>query len=419
MDAPRLPAPCGTWPSPLTATVCARAALRLAQPRLTGERVYWIEGRAAEGGRCALVLREADGRLRDAVPAPFSVRSRAQEAGGGAYAVHGDDLWFVNDADQCLWHLRLGAAPRRLTPPDGARYADLQYDARRHALLAVREDLAADAHRPPAALVRIDCADGTVHTLVAGRDFLGAPRLSPDGARLAWLAWDAPLMPWDGTELWLAALDDAGMPHAARRVAGGRDESLCQPEWGPDGALYVMSDRSGWWNLQRVPGDGTDLVPVAPLAADCAFPAWQFGMSSWGFADRRTAVCAAARDGIWSLVAFDLARGTSRTLAVPCNTVEHLHVADGRLVALAGDAATPPGIVLHTFATGHTEVLRSATALELAPDMIATPRAVQFTGAGGDVLHGFYYPPRHARYTVPAEEKPPLILRCHGGPTAA
>ena len=247
-------APYGSWASPLAAERAVAAAIGLADVAFDGDDVLWLESRPAEKGRCTVMRRTPDGTLHEMTPSPWNVRSRVHEYGGSAWLMQRGVLWFSHWADQRLYRVDPGQAPRPITPPvlpeAALRYADLCADARRGLLWAVREDHR-DAGQVRNTLVALR-NDGDAHggrIVAAGHDFYAAPRISPDGTQLAWLAWNHPDMPWDGCELWLAQVDGDGLLHGARRLAGGRDEAVQQPLWSPDGRLHFISDRSGWWNL--------------------------------------------------------------------------------------------------------------------------------------------------------------------------
>lgn len=402
------PKPCGTWPSPLSVEKAAGLQRRLMQPRLYGGATYWLEGRPEEGGRVVLV-RHVAGKRHDLTPQPFSVRTRAHEYGGGAYVPSERGLFFCNDSDQCIYLLEDGGMPRRLTAPAARRYADLLPDLGRGRLLCVCEDQAREPARD--VLLAVSLADGTSTVLRGDAEFLGSPALSPDGSALAWLAWDGG-MPWEGCELWLAEVGADGELHEARTIAGGTDESVFQPRWSPAGVLHFVSDRSGFWNLYRYAGGETRAICAD--AADYGFAQWVFGMSSYGFLSEREIAAVRVEAGRSSLVALD-ASGWRRTLAERYTHVEHLDAAEGR-IALAGGA---PDRVLE-IAAGEAqdpEALSDA-AFQWPADYLSRARTIRFATSGDEEAHAFYYPPQHPECMVPAGTAPPLILRCHGGPTS-
>ena len=401
-------APCGSWPSPLTVERAAGSQRRLLQPRIHGGAVYWLEGRPEEDGRVVLV-RHRDGRREDLTPPPFSVRTRAHEYGGGAYAVSELGLFFCNDADQCIYRWEQDA-PRRLTAPAHGRYADIVPDAARRRLIAVCEVMDEEPHD---SLVAVSLVDGTVTTLAQGSSFYSSPALAPDGSALAWLSWDPPQMPWDGCELWLAELKADGALHAPRSVAGNRQESIFQPRWSPQGVLHFVSDRSGYWNLYRYAGG--DAHEVAPDAADYGYAQWLFGMSAYGFLPDGGILAARTEAGRSRVTLIEASTGRRTPLAARYTHIEHLDAADGMIAMVAGSAETAPGIV-----AGSPDVPASLSeaGFHWPAEHLSRPQAVQFRTSDGEEAHAWYYPPGHGSYGVPEAERPPLIVRCHGGPTS-
>ncbi len=321
--------PYGSWKSPVTADVIAADTVGLSSVWLDGNDVYWSELRGAEGGRNAIVRYAAPG-LEDMLPPPYSARSRVNEYGGGAFTVADGVIYFVNNADQRIYRLTPPAAPVAITPADARRYADLVVDRARERVLAVCEDHRASG-APAQSIVAVDARNSSAPvTLASGRDFYAAPRLSPDGRRLAFLAWDHPNMPWDGTDLYVADIDAAGALEHVQQVAGGPDESVVQPVFAPDGALYFVSDRSGWWNLYRC-GAGV-IDPLWPRSAEFGGPPWVFGLSTYAFAGNSRIVCACNENGAWRLGLLELAGGASRTLPLPYTDIGYVQASGERAV---------------------------------------------------------------------------------------
>jgi hypothetical protein len=307
----RIVAPYGTWKSGISAQRLAMGSKPLTAPRVVGDSICWLEGLVAESGRVVVMRSQAGGPAQQLTPAGFNVRSRVHEYGGGAYAIDGDTVWFSNYHDHLVYVQHGAAAPVALTHDGLQRHADLELDIRRSRLIAVREDHHRSDHDTHNSLIAIGF-DGSQSVLVDGADFYMAPRLSPDGRQLAWLAWNHPLMPWNGTELWLADVAADGTLLQPRRIAGSDHESLCQPVWSPEGVLCVVSDRSGWWNLYRVERD--TLHPVGAMQAEFGQPQWSFAQSLYGFSGHEV-VAACIDQGVSRLLRADLRGGHWQPIA--------------------------------------------------------------------------------------------------------
>ena len=404
-------APYGSWLSPLASDRVVAQSLRLSEPRLDGEHSYWIEGRPAEGGRCVLVRRDANGALNDLLPAGCSVRSRVNEYGGGSYAVRAGRVCFVNDPEQCL-HTLDGDAPRRLTRPDGRRYADLAFDPARSRLLCVCEDHGKPGE-PVTTLVAVDLRDGRMQTLARGADFYATPTPSPDGSRVAWIEWRHPDMPWDSTALVLARVGDDGLLHDVLRIAGD-GESIQQPAW-HGGVLYFISDRDGWWNLWRWTGAQAEQVTRAH--AELAGAPWVSGSVSYAVSEGAV-LGAVARDGRKRLARAGLGDGRLDPLDLPWTDIESLRVERGRAIFIGASERRPRAVVELDLASGACRELRASSDVALDDGDIATPEALSFATGDGETAHAFYYPPRNKSFAAPAGELPPVIVKCHGGPTS-
>jgi dipeptidyl aminopeptidase/acylaminoacyl peptidase len=409
MNAP-VTAPCGSWSSPITAARVAAGVRPVSAPRFAGERVLWLQSLPEEGGRTAVAT--AGGVL---TPAPFNVRTRVHEYGGGAHAAAGDTVWFSNFADNLVYAQQGNAAPVAISADASQRHADLELDPRHGRLIAIREQHVGGAEaRNTIVALKLDGSGST--TLVEGADFYASARVSPEGRRLAWLSWNHPGMPWHGTELWLAAFADDGSLIHSRRVAGGPAESLCQPVWAPDGKLYVVSDRSGFWNLYRLEVDG--LVAVCPMEAEFGAPQWVFAQSSYGFSGPGEIIAACRENAISRLLRIDVRSGQATAIPTPFEDITELRVGNGVCLVEAGSPTSPPCIATISLSDGSVDVLaRSADDLP-DPAMLSVPRAISFPSANGRTAHAFHYAPRNAGYRMPAGERPPLIVISHGGPTA-
>lgn len=419
MAAPTI-APYGSWKSPITPDLIVGKTIGLGQIALDGEDIYWIESRPAEAGRNALV-RWRNGAIEEVVPAPFNVRTRVHEYGGGAYLAHNGTIYFSNFRDQRLYRTAGSREPTPITPEVDARlrYADATMDAQRNRLICVREDHTADGREPANTIAAVNCDGDPLggQVLVAGNDFYAAPRLSPDGTRLAWLAWNHPNMPWDGTELWLADVRTDGSLANQRRIAGGPRESIFQPEWSPDGVLHFVSDRTGWWNLYRWRNGMAE--PLHPMEAEFGEPQWVFGASTYAFAQPSLIVCSYAQRGTDHLAALHTATGELREIASPYTTLGSVRANASCVVFNAGSPTEFGAIVRFDLDTETFTTLKRSSDLNIDPGYISTAQAIEFPTENGLTAHAFFYPPHNRDYRAPDGERPPLLVMSHGGPTSA
>jgi dipeptidyl aminopeptidase/acylaminoacyl peptidase len=409
--------PYGSWKSPITADLVAGGEIGLEQIRIDGEDIYWIERRAQEGGRKVIVRRSRDGKTTDITPAGFNARTRIHEYGGGDYAVSNGTIVFSNFTDQRLYLQDLDSELKPLTPGSGLRYSDGQIDRRRNVFYCVRED-----HSGPGeavnSIVRVALNGGDAGQIVVSEnDFYSSPRLSPDGSQLAWLTWNHPNMPWNGTELWVGKLDDGGSVTEKEYIAGGVDESICQPEWSPDGVLYFVSDRTGWWNLYRL--KESKVEPLCPLDAEFGQPQWVFGTRLFSFVSEKQIVCTYTKDGSDYLAMLDTATGALGTIEVPFTTISQVQTAGDRVLFIGASSTDTTSIVSLELTTKRFEVLQRSREATVDAGYISAPRAIEFPTEGGLIAHGNFYPPQNQDYTAPENEKPPLLVMSHGGPTSS
>jgi dipeptidyl aminopeptidase/acylaminoacyl peptidase len=402
----------GSWASPFTAAQVATAGTRIYQPRRSGDLVNWLEMRPEEGGRTVL-MQDLRGRRSELTPPPYSLRSRVHEYGGGSYCVEGQEVWFVNDSDQAVWRRDADGAIRRLTPADQRRYADLVRDPIRGRLVAVCEDHGV-AGEPQNSIVEIDAA-GRVATLVAGNDFYASMRFDRDGQRLAWLAWDHPNMPWDANALWVARLDSAGRPVDARQVAGGEGISVFQPEWLSDGRLGFVADPDGWWNHYAW-REGGHTERLTEMDAEAGLPQWGFGQSTWGEVVGGL-LGAMTRDGSWELWRFG--RGPAARKFSELEAIEHFSTDGKEAVVLGGAPDRATGVYLLDAPGMRPRLITSSGALPIDPDWISRPEPIAYPSADGSETYANFYPPVNPMHLGPPDAAPPVIVKCHGGPTGA
>jgi dipeptidyl aminopeptidase/acylaminoacyl peptidase len=426
-------APYGAWKSPITSDLIVAGTISLGQIMLDGEDIYWSEMRPTEAGRNVIVRRMPNGQTVDMTPAPFNVRTRVHEYGGGAFVVANGVVYFSNFADQRLYSQSLGTEPQPITPAANVRYADAVVDPQHQRLVCVREDHRIAGKEPTNAIVSVETLPATAleanleensdHILAAGYDFYASPRLSPDGLQLAWICWNHPNMPWDGTELWVAEVKADGSLGASQCIAGGLEESIVQPEWSPDGVLHFIGDRTGWWNLYRWQNGAIEAL--CNQAAEFGLPHWVFRMATYGFESGSRLICSYVEQGIQYLARLDTQTLKLEAIEVPYASVSGLCVAPGYAAFSASSPTTPVAIARLDLKTSEVQELRRSSELSIEPGYLSIPEVLEFPTENGLTAYGFYYAPQNQDYAARSgadagsSVRPPLLVKSHGGPTAA
>ena len=333
----------GSWPSAISAELITRAAPGLNFLQSHGERLLWIESRPWEAGRNVIMCREADGSIRDLLPAPFNHSSRVHEYGGMAYAADENYLYFVNAADQRIYQLSLTEKKQPIAITEkGPRFADLILDPARQRLIAVCEVHHQD-REPENTLVSIAISDGSLSTLVSGADFYAYPRISPDSKQLCWIEWQHPNMPWDSTQLWQANLADGALADQTLIAGADNSEAIFQPQWSPDNQLYFVSDKNNWWNIYRI--EKGAVLSVLEMDSEFATPLWQFGMTTYDFIDTNNIACIWTTKGIWHSGFIDIASGQLNQIDCHYSSMQALTCHQDKLFVVAGAAALPSELI--------------------------------------------------------------------------
>lgn len=446
-------APVGEWKTPITSEMITSKTLRLSSPSFDAHgRLYWLEGRPAEAGREVLVTRGSGSEtiVYDVTPGPDSgivVRTRVHEYGGGEYLVVGTTLFFSNFKDQRLYHqdLPLNGSPGTPTPvtAEGTamRFADFAWDELRQRLVAVAEyhdPSDPTGHRVDNSIVAIDPSTGAITPLTSGHDFYSNPRVSPDGSKLCWICWDFPNMPWDGTQLMVADVLHDGSLTNIHSLAGGAEESVQQPVWGPNGSdIFFISDSFGWWNIYCY--KDKQLLPVHTQAADFGWPQWKFGISTYQVL---------SGGHILALYQDPQEAGTTLGLISPGKGLAKLHApfssfggvarvavspdpqGSGRLsVAVVGGGprlfsrvAVLEGLSVEQLASSQEadwKLVKDSAGIQLSDSLLSVPRSIEYPTDGGLSAHLLYYAPTNPDYVLPAGVLPPLMVLSHGGPTSS
>ena len=420
-----LVAPYGTWKSPVSLEMVAHGTVNLLRIVLDGPDTYWAEVRPADDGRTVIVKRSPDDEVRDILPPGFSSVSMVNEYGTRSFTVSDGVVYFSNGDDQRVYRQLPGELPVPITPEGDFRYGSKVLDRRHSRIICIRENHTdPDEDHPLSEIVALDI-EGVANpqVLLSDSDFHSSPCISPDGSQLAWLTWDHPNMPWDGTELWTASFLEDGTLGEASLVAGGVDEAVVQPEWSPSGEIFFISDRSNWANIYRW-HDG-EVEPVWEMAAEFARANWWVGTCSYGFDSPRSLVCSYASDGFWRLARIVL--GDDRNghqvdrMAIPYWEMGQgdLQVGHDRAVLVAGSPGHPLSLLEFTLDNKQLRVLRVESEDEIPAGYLSMPEAIEFPTTGDRTSHAFFYPPANQDYIAPEGEKPPLLVTCHGGPHSA
>jgi len=437
MAAPKV-AHYGSWESPIKSAELSSGTLRLGQTQYDNDDLYWIEGRPTEGGKQILVRREKNGTITDVSPRGFNVRTLVNEYGGAPYLVRNGRVFCSNYSDQVVYQINPDANAavdeRRipLTPEGEYYFADFEYDSNRHRLLFVCEDHS-DPTRQPVTTINVvaTAKSGEKSTrqkmeiLVSGNDFYSNPRFSPDGKLLAWISWDHPNMPWDGTALWMAEVGENGTLMKHRKIAGADDESVMQPVWSPNGDLLFISDRLGWWNIYALPNPTKNLNPVALFEknSDFATPQWVFGLSNYCFTGERTLAATFFENGKWqlALIQLDALSKTKNTTLIPSDLTEmgYLTTNGSKIAMVAGSPTQQSAVVDLKLDDLSFEVVKASNTAPIAQRYTSIPKAIEFPSERNLIANAYFYPPYNEDYVAPEGELPPLLLTVHGGPTSA
>lgn len=427
-------APYGTWESPLKASDIASSAIRLGQVLYGGDKLYWLEGRPKEGGRSALVAKDASGQMADQLDQSYNLRSLVHEYGGGAYLPLRDSLFFINYKDQRIY--TAGGSDRndvRVVTAEGPyRFADMSANSDNSRIYCVMEKHSEDGEEPTNSIALIDVSkvssvDFEIQEpieVASSCDFYACPRVSPDGRFLAWYQWNHPNMPWDGTKLMVAEIKEDGSLGKPVHIAGNEDESIFQPSWSPEGQLHFVSDRTGFWNIYKLNtdlgaiNDGTvSVTNLAKMEKEFGLPLWVFGMSTYDFLGDGTIVCCYCEKGVWKLA--KIVDGEFQPVECPYTDIQYICSNGEKVAMLASSPTSGSSVVVFDPGKNSFEVVKEGASIELDEAYISVPEIIEFPSASGQTSFAFYYPPKNKKFEGMDGELPPLLVKSHGGPTGA
>lgn len=406
----------GTWESPLSAPALVAGARGFSELALDGDTLYWVESRPDEGGRQVLMRRLADGTTEELTGPEFNVRSRVHEYGGGAFSVANGIAYFTNFSDQTLFRLAPGKAPLALGNGGLRRYADCAVDSERQRLICVMEDHSREGE-PSNTLIALDATGPSDPIpLFTESDFVASPALSSDGRYLAFIAWNHPNLPWDDTFLYIIELDANGEARKTRRINPGQHEAIMAPQWGPDGKLYVISDRDNWWNFYRL--QGQELVQFTHAELEFGRPAWVFNNRLYGFLPDGDILALTNHRGREGLARVTRNTGAVQKLYLGLAETRALVVGSDKAFFVAGFPAATGGIVEFDWTAPRLTMIRASQSLALPITAISKGEAIAFPSGEGETAYGFFYPPKNPNFQGPADARPPLLVLVHGGPTS-
>jgi len=403
-------APFGSWESPLTSDAIVQESIRFYEVGADEETLYWTELHPKEKGRLALIqYTKEQGEIP--LAEEMSVRSRVHQYGGGAFCVHKGTIYFSNDEDRSLYTLEKNGQLKKITDTPKNTYADGTVHPSGKFSIWVCETEGKDVENY---LVRVD--ENGVSPITRGHDFYSCPRISPDGTKVAFYTWDFPNMPWDGSTLWLADLDEEGNLHHLQAIAGGNDESICQIKWSPNGILHFVSDKTGFWNLYRY--QNKTIEPLCEVDAEFGYPAWVFGYPTYAFLFNGKIIAAYTIKGVDHLGLIDPEKKTLEDLQQPFTMIHNVVALKDKMYCCAATPTLPLSLICYDPKENTFEVIKESSRIPITEEWMSQAELIEYPSLDGKVGYGFYYPPKNPNFQAPENEKSPLIVRVHGGPTA-
>ncbi len=411
-------APYGTWMSPISAAMVGGAAVNFSEIISDEHLLYWLERRPQEKGRQVIMCRDKNRKIVPLTLPGYSLGSRVHEYGGGCYTVKYGVIYFSNDHDQRLYR-QVGDDIVPLTPeppqPKSHRYADGVVTPNNKYWIGVRE-----RHMQQGVINEIVAVatNGSqeIKVLVEGCDFYSSIAINPRGDRIAWISWNLPNMPWDSSELWTALIDSDSRLTQPKKIAGAADEAVSQPRWNKNDDLYFLSDRSGRSNLY-VAYDG-NIQCVCEIPAECAYPPWIFGVKNYDFLSNNRIAVTITDSGVGQIGLIE----NNQFKAIDtefCSFWPYIAVDQNQLFFIASSPYESSKLIKYHIDTKQYTILKNSTESRIEKKYLSIAQAIDFPSNRNQQAHGFYYPPQNSDYCAPKNEKPPLIVICHGGPTAA
>ncbi len=404
--------PCGHWPTPITTEWITQGSIGFGEMQSDGSALYWTEIRPTEKGKAVLMKKDELGNIAP-VDEKWSVRTRVHEYGGAAFSAALGVVYFSNDQDKSYYRVDREGKLCKLCGDKNFRFADGSITQDGKSIYLVCEEHT-EEKLPQNYLVHLD-AEGNRKVVSSGHDFYSSPRLSPDGKKLAFIAWDFPNMPWDGSLLYLLDLAEGSLT----LLAGGSEESICQVQWSKEGDLYFCSDRTGFLNLYCLRAE--EEKALYPMEAEFGIPAWVFGKPTYAFASyqgHEVLSCICCEKGIDRLVLIDRENQRIKELGLPFTALSNLCAIESKLYFFGASPLEPVALVEFDLETNKTKIICQAVKRHLDKEWISLPELIEYPSLNDKASYGFFYPPKNPHHQIAAGSSPPLIVRCHGGPNA-
>lgn len=403
--------PFGLWNSPVTAENVAKGSLYIQNIKVEGTNTYLSVMRPENKGKSTIMRIDLEGDCKDMTPSDFDVRTFVHEYGGGAFTVFNGTIYASRGSDNQIYIIRDDEDPKQLTHSPHLRFSDMHISP--WGLIAVTEKHEENAPVENF-LSLINLNDGNVKKIASGYDFYSSPALSKDGKKIAWISWNHPEMPWTNTELWVAEFGEGGHLENQKKVRGSQ-ESFFQPQWGSDHFLYFVTDKDqGYWNIHRYKeGQIENLIP---MKAEVAVPLWNFDLSTYALTDKKI-FFSFNQEGKWHLGAFDLQSHQWTEIPTSGSVIYQLRAGNHFVRFLEQYPEKEKALLQLDDQEGYPLSVIYSQITYLDNGYISIPQHISFPSKNRQA-YGFYYPPQNFHYKNPSDEKPPLIVTIHGGPTS-
>lgn len=398
----------GTWDSPIDASMVAQDNIAFQDLVLDNNNIYWSEMRPPENGRYVIVKQSNDSSNQDMLPQDYNARNRVHEYGGASFIVKNDIIYFINYKDQKIYEIKPNEKPRAITPK-GTRFADMHITP--FGIVAIAESHSKNIP-PENYIAHIDIHSGKISRITSGYDFYAGIAISHDYKNIAWICWNQPNMPWDNNELWTAKFSDNGITTPQQVDPNTSEQSFFQPQWRHDNQLFVVSDKSNWWNLYSV--NNSKITPVFEIESEIGLPQWVFNMSTWGFYNNKI-VCSFSDKGVGKLFEYDA--GKLSEIKLPFTSYSQIRANNNHLAMLAG-STNKSTVLINLDRQYKHKILQTSSELQVTTDYLSQPDHIQFDTTDGRQAYAYFYPPKNKQYQGIAGSLPPLIVQSHGGPTA-